>query len=464
VGRAADRPGAQTPAGSEPRERRLTTAPPFWAQAGITDVVAARAFLKALRARETLVLASSDADVGYPMTAAAHRFRGHGVTIATNVMAATSPPRDLLRHHQEFGLGATHVYCPHRVSPDATLAESALADGGLIAALRADRALTQMLVSIRSTAASQLMHLLGLDPVFCHPSPAAYAVANDKLALARAGEAYGFATLPVAPIADEAALTTAFRSLADRYGAGCIVRLQRGAGGSQIHHARTLGAARRIWRRLAGSPMAVLLFPYVPAARIRRNVASHGVVTTDGFAPLLFTDQIIRRHRFRGGRAVEPWAPADVAAIRAGLAGVARWFRDVGYVGAPAGIDGFLMDESEGPRFVVLDSNARLSATMGPWAAVTVLAERAGQPLAWCFELFRLLGVPLTLERLRRHLGADLLEPDAITRGGVLPTFLAHRRFGPFAISTMWAIVIGRDADHVDHLRRRVRRLGVITR
>jgi hypothetical protein len=208
----------------------------------------------------------------------------------------------------------------------------------------------------------------------------------------------------------------------------------------------------------------VILLPYVPPARVARNVATHGIVTADGFAPLCFTDQIVGRYHYRGGATTEPWAPAEIVAVRAGVAGVAHWFRDLGYTGAPAGIDGFLVRGDDGPRFLVLDPNARLSATTGPWAALTVLVERAARPLAWRFEGFRLLGAALTLDRLRRHLGSDLLAPEAVERGGVLPTTLMSRRLGPFADNHLWALMLGHDADHVARLRQRLRSVAVIAR
>src|SRR6185436_5465277 len=162
---------------------------------------------------------------------------------------------------------------------------------------------------------------------------------------------------------------------------------------------------------------------YVPAARIRRNVAAHGLVTREGFAPFVFTDQIILGHAFGGGTIVAPWSAAERAVIHSGLAGVARWFRDVGYSDAPAGVDGFLVDGADGLEFLVLDPNARLSATMQPWTAVASLTDGLTQPMVWRFEHMHLIGRPFTLDRFRRELGADLLTPGAIAQGGILPSF-----------------------------------------
>jgi hypothetical protein len=75
-----------------------------------------------------------------------------------------------------------------------------------------------------------------------------------------------------------------------------------------------------------------------------------------------------------------------------------------------------------------------------------------------------MLGVPLTLARLRRRLGADLLDATALTHGGILPTFLDSRRLGPFGASGLWALLLAHDAAHLAHLRARVRGLALIPR
>jgi hypothetical protein len=436
---------------------------PPWAQVGITDVPAARDFLETLRARDTIVLASTDGDVGYPLTRQSQRFRGHGATVSANIFAATPPAADLVAYHRTLGLGPERVYCPNVASERAPLARLLLDDAEVLARLRADGSLARIVVAFKDQNAALLIERLQLTPVYCDPSPAAYTLANDKLALARAGPEYGFETLPAEVVTDERSLDATFHALAERYGEGCIVRRRRGAAGRDIHHAATLPAARRLWRRLRAHG-EVLLVPYVPPGSVLRNVATHGIVTAAGFAPLMFSDQILRGYRFGGGRVTPEWPAAQVAAIRAGLAGVARWLRDLGYTGAPAGVDGFLMDGPSGPRFVVIDPNARLTATMGPWAVVAVLAEAAARPFVWQFEWRRMFGAPLTLDRLRRRLGSDLLAPTAIERGGVLPTFLISRRLGAFGASGLWAILLAHDASHLEHLRRRVRELALIVR
>jgi hypothetical protein len=443
----------------------MADATPPWAQPGVTDVATAAAFMATLRACDTLVLGSNDADAGYPSTEASQHRRGHGLTIAHNVVAATPPPADLTAHHRAFGLGATRVFCPRNPTARATLAELVLADDALVARIRADPSLRRVFVSFKSASAARLIAALGLEPVICDPEPGAYERANDKLALARAGRRHGFATLSAATATDVEGLVAAFRALSAEYGAGCILRLRRGAGGRHIHHAATERAARRIWQRLAAVAPEVVVMPYVPARRIRRNVAAHGVVTREGYAPFCLTDQIILHGSdFGGGAATAPWSAAEIAAVQAGLAGVARWFHEVGYRGAPAGVDGFLLDGDDGPRFVVLDPNARASATTGPWAAIATLMERAGRTLAWRLESFRLAGRPLDLDGLRRRLGADLLSPAAVERGGVLPTLLSARRIGPLAVTDLWAVLLGHDAEHVAHLRRRVAGLGIDVR
>ncbi len=442
----------------------MTAAPPPWAQPGVTDVAVARRFLADLGAADLVALTTNDGDAWRPLTSASERIRGHGVTIAANLFASTRPDPDLLAYHHALGLGPRRHLCPRVTSPDRTLAELARADATLVQSLRSDPALARVFVSFKTPGAARLIAALGLAPVWCAPPPAAYDAANDKLALARAGGRYGFDTLPVAPVTDETELAAGYRALAASYGAGCIVRATRGTSGLDVYRARTLGAARRRWRRLVRAGRAVMLVPYVPPVRVRRNVAVHGVVTADGYAPFAFTDQILRGHHYRGGDATAPWTPAEVAAVRAGLDGVARWLGDIGYVDAPLGVDGFLIGEAA-PRFLVLDPNARLSATTMPWAAFATLAAAANRPFVWRFEGFRLLGRGLDFERIRRRLGADLLDPDALDRGGVLPTsLLLLQPRVPLASMYLWVLFVGRDGAHVARLRRRVRRLALIAR
>jgi hypothetical protein len=440
----------------------MTTAP--WVQPGITDAGAARDFLATLRARDTLVLHVGDSDRGYPLKARGQGFRGHCAAVCPNIVAATPPPPDMVAYQRRLGLGPERVVCPTAPTARAPLSTLLLEDADALARVRADCSLTRMLLAFKDRAAALLLERLGLAPVYSAPAPEAYERANDKLAFACAGPQYGFETLPMEVVADERALEGTFRSLAARYGDGCMVRRRRGAGGHHLYRAATLKRARRLWKRLRADGDDVVLTPYVPPALVARNVAAHGIVTDEGFAPLCFSDQLIRAGRFRGGRVAPDWQPAEIAAVRRGLDGAARWFRDGGYAGAPAGVDGFLMRNGDGPKFVAIDPNARLSGTMMPWAVVAALAEAAGRSFVWQFEYLLMLGLPLTFERLRRRLGDDLLAPTAIERGGILPSFLASRRLGPLGASGLWTILLAHDASHLEYLRGRVRALALIPR
>jgi hypothetical protein len=334
-----------------------------------------------------------------------------------------------------------------------------LRDATLCERLRADRELARIFVSYKDDSAARLVDHLGLEAAGCAPPPSSYEEANDKLSLARAGVLHGFDVVPAAPVDELAELPAAFEALAGRFGAGCIVRLRRGAAGHHIHRARTLREARRAWRRLR-SRGNVMVTSYVPPEVVVRNVSAHGFVNGSGFASLVLSDQLIRKNRFRGGRVTNAWSAEEIGAVAAGLAGVGRWLREVGYTGAPAGIDGFLVRERGELRFLALDPNARMTGTMMPWAVVATLCERAARSFEWQFEWFPLIGPRLTMERLRRRLGADLLDPAALARGGVLPSFVSPDR----GFTGLWAILLGDDPGHLEFLRGRVRRLGVAAR
>jgi len=436
---------------------------PPWAQPGITDVFAARAFLAALTHPETLTLTSTDADVGYPLTRLGHRFRGHGMCVSRSHLAATPPNGDLVAYHRSLGLGPERVFCPAVVSHRTPLAALVLNDQALCARLRADRSLARILLSFKDRAGAALVDRLDLIPAYCTPAPEAYETANDKLAFAEAGERYGFDTVPTRVVRGADALEAAFEAGAARWGAGCALRLRRGAGGRDIHHARTLGAARRIGRRLAARG-DVLVASWVPSSLVVRNVATHGIVSAAGFAPLVFSEQVLRGCVFRGGRVAREWDAREVAVIQTALARIARWLADLGYVDAPAGIDGLLVREGERLRFLALDPNVRLTGTMIPWAAVAKLSEAAGRSFLWQFEWMRMLGPALTFERLRRALGPDLLVPGALERGGVLPAFVRTTRLGPLGASSLRVILLAHDEAHLARLRARVRALGLIHR
>jgi hypothetical protein len=139
---------------------------------------------------------------------------------------------------------------------------------------------------------------------------------------------------------------------------------------------------------------------------------------------------------------------------------VARWFRELGYTGAPAGVDGFLLRDGGGARFVAIDPNARMSGTMMPWAVVAAIAEAAGRSFLWQFEYLPMIGVPLTLDRVRRRLGVDLLN-QMRSSGAASCRALTCWRIGPVAASGIWSI-FWPTGPTMAHLRARVRALALI--
>jgi len=434
----------------------LEHATTVWAQPGITSLGAAHELLDALRSSDTLVMPSADGDVGYPLSAISHRRRGHGASVCANVIAASPPHDDLLAHHRALGLGPGRIYCPAVASSSTRLARLVLDDAPLLDRLRSDGALTRILVAFKDDDAARLADRLRLTPTYCAPDPAAYEAANDKLEFWRAGTRHGFATPPVEVADDETQLDGAFRRLATVYGAGCVLRLRRGAGGHRVQHVRSSSAARRCWRALRRHG-EVLIVPFVPSTHVLRNVSAHGVVTASGFVPLVFADQLLRGFRFRGNVIGNDWSSAEVAAIGSALTRIAGWLRSVGFVGGIAGVDGLLVRGSGGPEFLALDPNARLTATIGPWAVVAALSERAGRAFVWQLESFRILGNALTVARLRRRLGGDLLDAARLDAGGVLPSSIALLGLGGLGASWMTAVLLAHDQEHLEHLRRRTR-------
>jgi hypothetical protein len=435
---------------------------PVWGQPGITDVAAAREFLAVLRSRDTLLFPSFDGDVGQRVTAHDHLLRGHCASVSASIVAASPPPSDLVAYHRALGFGPERVYCPTAISAQTRLAAGVLEDARLVETIRADRTLTRAVVAFKDRSATELLDRLGLAPAYCAPSAQAYETANDKLHFARAGSAYGFETLPVEPV-DRQSIDGAFRSLAQHFGDGCIVRLSRGAGGNDVHHVRSPRAARRIFSQLAPRGQ-VLIMPFVPPGRVARNVATHGIVTDDGFAPLVFSEQRLRGPHFRGGRVAADWSAEEIAVISRSLAAIARWLHGLGYVNAPAGIDGFLLRDGGRLRFLALDPNVRLTGTTLPWAAAAVLSETAGRGFVWQAEQFYLAGVPLSFAWLARRLGADLLDPARPDRGGIVPSSISPARFGRFGVSALAVISLGHDAEHLARLRTRLQRLAPIVR
>jgi len=439
-----------------------TSPAPLWEQPGITAWTVARLFLDALRRADTLVLPSADGDVGYLISALGHERRGHGAGVSRSVIAASEPSAELLAYHRTMGLAPTRFYCPVPASHTLPLSQAVLEQEALLGRIRADRSLERMLVAFKDRSAELLMERLGLAPAYCAPPAAVYETANDKLGFARAAAAHGFAVVEMETANDPQALAAAFASLSRQYGRGCVLRRRRGAGGHGIHHARSAAAARRIWQRLrAGGD--VLVAPYVPAARVLRDVAVHGIVTTDGFAPLAFADQLVRNRRFRGGRVSDDWTAEEIAAVRNTMQGVARWLRDLGYVDAPAGVDGFLMREEGVLRFVALDPNIRLTGTTLPWTVAATLSEAAGRRFVWQVESFRIIGTALDFDQVRRRLGEDLLSVARLDRGGILPSVLSTTiHVGALAASHLRAILLAHDRAHLDFLRSRIRRLGIL--
>lgn len=439
---------------SEPS--RTEDAAPIWAQPDITSHADARRLLDTLRSRDTLVMPSADGDVGYPLSRISHRRRGHGASVSTSVIAASLPPADLLAHHRALGLGPERIYCPAAPSATRRLAGLVLDDDALIDRIRRDGTLRRILFAYEDPDALRLAERLCLEPVYCAPAPAAYEAANDKLRFWRAGATHGFAVLPVEVVADEAGLDAAFHRLDASYGSGCVLRFRRGAGGHEIEHARSLPIARRAWRKLRARG-EVLITPYVPHARIERNVSTHGIVTDGGFAPLLFADQIVPGFRFRGNLVGHDWSAEETATLRDALGRISCWLRAVGFVGGLAGIDGLLLRGDAGLEFVALDPNARATATVGPWAVVAELSERAGRRFVWQLESFRIVGSALTVARLRRRLGSDLLGGAHLAAGGVLPSSMASLSVGGVGVSWMTAVLLAHDREHLLHLRRRTR-------
>jgi len=434
-----------------------------WAQPGITDVPTARAFLQTLASRDTLVMPSVDGDVGYRFSRSSLRTRGLGATIARNVIAATAPSADLARYHLSLGLEPERRYCPRGLRAGVPLAELVLSDGGLLEELRGAGRLRRMVVGFKNQAAEALIDRLGLSPAYCAPPPTAYERANDKLEFAHAAGRYGFDALGLHPVGDLHALDSMFRTMSTVYGDGCVLRLRRGAAGRHLRHARTLPAARRAWQRLNALD-GVLIGPYIPRTVVRRAVAAHGIVTADGFAPLALSEQLLSGHRYRGSRVTHEWASEEIGAVLSSLRAIAAWLRDLGYVGAPAGIDGFLVDAPQGLRFVALDPNIRMTATMMPWAVASALGRAAGRRFAWQYEASVIVGRTVTFAALERRLGSDLLRSDRLQHGGILPSVVTPAPVFGVGISRLQAILLARDVEHLTYLSRRSRGLGLVVR
>jgi hypothetical protein len=200
--------------------------------------------------------------------------------------------------------------------------------------------------------------------------------------------------------------------------------------------------------------------PARPCATPGRNSR---IMTPDGFCPLLFTDQLIRNYRYRGSRMTFEWAPDEVAAVSSSLRAIASWLRDLGYIGAPAGVDGLLIRRDERLQFIGLDPNSRMTGTMMPWAVAATLSEAAGRRFVWQYESFVVAGRAITLRWLQQRLETSLVSAARLEQGGILPSLIVRPGF-PLGVSWLQALVLGQDADHLAHLRDQTRRLGVLMR
>jgi hypothetical protein len=412
-----------------------------------------------LRSEATLALVTNDAYRARARRGPAPDWIGNTAYPGPCSIAAAPRCPELAAYHGDLGLGPRRVLSPVAGPGDsgARLAERLLDDADLCRRIRSDSGLQRIFVSFKDETTARLVEHLGLEPVYCAPAAKAYEAANDKLDFARAGPVYGFEAVPVEPVADLSALEAAFRRQSRRWEVGCIVRLRHGSGGDHIEHASSVEDARRAWQRLRARG-EVLVAPYVPRQIVTRNVAVHGLVSPTGFSPLLYSDQRTRKGRFIGGTVTRAWDVAEIEPISRALVAIARWLRELGYLGAPAGVDGFLVREERQLRFLAVDPNARLTATMLPWSLASVLSERAGRRLDWEFQRFA-CARELDLDVLRRRLGMDLLDPAAPHNGGILPTFPATRAAGR-AAWTLPAMLLGHDAQHVAHLRSRLRELA----
>lgn len=426
---------------------------PLWAQPGVTAVAPARAFLADLGAADTLTLPVPDGDEGYRSSLLARGARGLGATVAGAVLAAAAPAADLLAYHRELGVAPSRWLTPAALGRR-PLAAAALADPALLRRLRAG-GFRRLLLAFRDADGERLQAALGLGASWCAPSAQSYAVANDKLAFAAAAPAHGVPTLPMLPADDVAAACRAWRELAPHFGAGCVLRRPRSAGGNGFALARRERDVEGAWRLLRAP--RVMVMPYVPPERVRREVAVHGLMTAHGFAPLFYSDQLLRGVRYRGARVAATWCAAELAALAAAQSAFGDWLRGLDFTEGAAGFDGFFVEDGGRERLFVLDPNGRLTGSTLPWAVEASLAEAAGRAFVWQVESFRLLGRAPSLGWLRRQLGEDLLEARRLAAGGILPS-LVHLPVRVGAVAAWWlrAILLASDEAHLDHLRRRV--------
>jgi hypothetical protein len=435
-----------------------TQTPPVWAQPGVTDVAAARAFLQLLRREDVLFYHSGDDEPGATVNWLTSAARGLGFTLSRQIVAAAEPSRDLWEYHRRLGLGPEEVWVP-RASRSRPLMAACLEDEEMLSRLRVDASIRALFTRYTSDRSEALAARLGVPFTGGARGPANCASLNDKASLAEAGRRHGFATLDARLVFTLEELDAAFEELHREHGAGCMLRDRQGAGGSGLVHAPTLACARRVFGGMVGGD-GVLVTPFIPQDRVIRNLSLHGVVAQDGFAPLVLTDQILKGYTYRGSRCVGELPPEHIRAVRACLPGLGRWLLAEGYIHAPAGVDGFLLRSADGPRFVVIDPNIRLTNTIRPWSVVAALSEKAGCTFEWELEWMSFIGPRVDLALLRQRLGRDLLHESRLDEGGVLPGYMGWLGVG-LGVTRMEMLFLARGEAHLAHLRRRVTELGM---
>ena len=435
---------------------------PPWAQEGVTDVREASRFLVTLRRRDLLSLNCSDADCGYTLTVLQNRRRGRSLSVSDCTVAGGLPRADLHEYHRDLGIAPSRLYVPQNPSWRTPLPRCILDDPHLLERIRNDSALRSIFFFFKDRAAEDLQRRLGLEPVYCAPPAAVYERANDKLVFSEAARRLGFPAVNSEELRERDEVAEAYRRASHPYGEGCILRGRRGAGGSGIRHAGSIREAERIWGSMHRRG-AVLIQPYVPPSRILHNVCVSGIILQHGFAPLCVTEQLQKKMAFRGGRTIHAWSDEAVRAVHETMDGVARWLLDLGYVGAPVGIDGFLMRERGGLRFLALDPNIRVTGSMMAWALSAVLCEMSGTPFLWAFEWLRVVGRPLSMALLRQRLGPLLVDPRRLEEGGILPRDLSTLGIAPLAMSWISVLYLARSTAHLERLRVATHRLGFYT-
>jgi len=432
----------------------MPTCNPCWALPGLTDVVAARGFLNLLQQPDTLFFYQADGEEGFPSNLSTNWMRGHGVSISPVVAAARMPNPALTSYHRSLGLGPERILCPSS-GGRLPVAESFLQHPNDLARLASDRSVKRVFFAFKDPQSQQLGDHLGWDQVGCEPPPSVYQTANDKRRLSESAAAHGLFTLPALTATDSPSLQNAFLTLNRIYNQGCMLRMCHGACGHELHHARSPAHARLIGLRLLARGNIVVT-PFVPPERIQRNLALHGWMTPEGFAPITLTEQILRGFQYRGGRLADNLEPDELRAVRSILPGLGSWLKSEGYVNAPAGVDGFLLKTPEGPRFTLIDPNIRLTGSMRPWSVGAILGERTGSQFLWQSEWFAFLGPLPTFDQFCRRLDPFLLQPGRIGDGGILPSSFGSIGTRPLGVLMVEVLLLARDLKHLRHLRAHV--------